>query len=66
MNQRQARIKMMSSTELRSLLRPKSGSRSPMKKKPQYLTQPSPFTQSSSIIRTTTSNNISGLSMFYI
>ena len=60
MNQRQARIKMMSSTELRSLLRPKSGSRSPMKKKPQYLTQPSPFTQSSSIIRTTTSNNNNG------
>ena len=42
-NEREARKKMMSTRELRTLLRPNLGSRGPALRKPRHMTEPSPF-----------------------
>ena len=54
-----AHRKMLSSTELSKLLRPKSGGRGPSRKNPDYLTKPSPFTIEASVVTPRTSQRMS-------
>ena len=54
-----AHRKMLSSTELGKLLRPKSGGRGPSRKNPDYLTKPSPFTIEASVVTPRTSQRMS-------